>query len=340
MSYLDDPAYHVALAALRPGTCKLLMRFTVATVRDESGQVHTIDIDQRDFKSMLGLLHLAKRAVNRGTEPGLMSAVDEYRHADDCPLCADAHLPGPPVWGMWVRDTTDYYHEWHDFLSANDLERFANVDVARQTMATYTDGLIAQAAKYKRGLALTTWEISPIARSVRKPPAIHQMLVDVGTQLWLFNAEPTGPLSSWQPDSVLFIEDDACTELPGPQFHSRMQKKAAASRARSKTLADHRAQLPWGIFCTRLSHHVVRWYTDGVGRRTLITVMEPERDRPARQLQRGEWAPHRGPAGLSVFGSYSGEGPSFDTVKRLFPELGDLLDAVEGGRGRTTRMSR
>jgi predicted DNA-binding transcriptional regulator AlpA len=87
---------------------------------------------------------------------------------------------------------------------------------------------------------------------------------------------------------------------------------------------------------TYLDGKTITWIDD-CGRRAVVSVIDPESTKPAwRVLPGGNGEPLNGaPAGLTVYGRFVTERPSFDSFPALAPAYADLVQGINEGRGIT-----
>lgn len=273
----DDPAYLAARAALAPGECPMLIRYDTAEIRDPStGEYHTVTLDQGNVRAHSALAVLLFNGLHDGFRNLRKPPMQEYRHPRHCPLCAEAELPGPAVYGLWLA------HDWHrDRIDLGgggiyrELERFPNRATAERVVAdrlqwlrTNTGGL----ARHGR---------RELHRYVHQEPRWELTFIHPTSQLWLWTTEPTGPRLTW-PDEALIIDVNEVRTLT----HHELRGRRTSDEIREAQLTTPRTfdECSNGAVTT-LDNHQICWFTDSFG----VTKVRSVRDlgdttTPARRI--------------------------------------------------------
>ncbi|MFD6329232.1 hypothetical protein ACFWGI_06590 [Streptomyces niveus] len=314
-----DLNHRAAVAALPPGSCPLLVPVDEVRVRrhrDEPWQ--WVDIPEGSAAEAVYtgiLMHGLNDTRDLDlVDPGSLRTV--YRHLEPCLLCRHRAAPGPRVYGLWCGDP-QLAAEWQQGRGAPDLRSLT--EIANATAAEEQARDVARLVGQNRDnslsgiVRLTLFQVP----TDDQLPRFHPILVQSGSELWLWRHQPVGKGSLCRPDRVLRIGDDASVSMhDGPA--------AAAARPRPPE-----AEPEWSPFKTATSPdgRTLTWYDNG-NRGLLVSTLDPQATHPAvRITAQGEEPITGAPAGLTVFGHGIATRPSLAALPRLAPRFADLAPA-------------
>jgi hypothetical protein len=322
-----------AVDALPEGACRLLLEVTTVQVRDpDTSTWGSVAFDERHAAAHVAVTTLLVNGVRTGLRDMRLPWLREIQHVEDCPLCAEHALPGPPVYGLYLSE------DWHaapgtQYLRQHTdrIERFASLARAQEQMHQWLAPVLGAGNTDTRH-----HDVRTVADYVETAPQLVRRSASRLSQLWLWDQDPRGNTRRQWPQTALAVRDGQIVVLTGRQLAALWASgEISSARAVLQNPVDPATRKTmWNS--TVLGGIRVSWIWVGA-ERAVHAVIDPWSTEPARRvLTDGSVEPlGESTRGLTVYGRYAHERPSFAEFQRRHPEYAPLIAGIEAGRGTT-----